>query len=92
MDEDYIVRWQSDLVNTKKTVCDKPDYTNEGISQKWEDIKNLRNYALLSLLNDCNNLEMVTFIILVDDCYNVVRGCILDKYNKLRINRHCEYK
>ena len=49
MDYAYIVRRQSDLVNTKESglpVCDKPDQTNNGIQQKWEEIKDLRNYAL----------------------------------------------
>jgi len=53
MDCGYIVRWLSDLVNTKESilpVCDKPYYTNNGISHKWEELENLRNYALSSTL------------------------------------------
>jgi len=49
MDYVYIVRWQSDLANTIEsvlTVCDKPYHTINWIQQKWEDIINLRNYAL----------------------------------------------
>ena len=49
MDKVYIVRWQSDLINTNEnvlTICDKPYQTNNWIQQKWEDIVNLRNYAL----------------------------------------------
>ena len=45
----YIIKWQSDLANTKESVlpvCDKLYHTNNGIQQKWEVIKILRNYAL----------------------------------------------
>ena len=46
----YIVRWHSDLVNTKESllpVCDKPYY--KGILQKGKEIEKLRNYALEAL-------------------------------------------
>ena len=35
-------------------VCDKPYHTNNGIQQKWEEIKTLRNYALRSSGVLCN--------------------------------------
>jgi len=46
-----IVRWQSDLLNTKEIihvlpVCDKLCLTNKGILQKRADLETLRNYAL----------------------------------------------
>jgi len=46
----YIVRGQSDLINTKVSilpVCDKPYHTIKGILQKWEK---LQNYALVVVL------------------------------------------
>ena len=45
----YIVRWQSDLVNTKESilpVCDKPYHTNKRIVQKGKEIGVLLKYAL----------------------------------------------
>jgi len=48
MDECYMVRWQSDLVNTKEReipVCDQPYHTHNGFQQNGEEIKNLWNYA-----------------------------------------------
>jgi len=42
MDQDYIVRWQPDLVNTKETilpVCDKPYHKNNRILQMWEELE-----------------------------------------------------
>ena len=50
MDLGNIVRWQADLVNTKKRerpVCSKPYHTNNGFQQNGEEIKKLWNYALL---------------------------------------------
>jgi len=47
-DYDYIVRWQSDLVNTKESilpVCDKPNTTNKWILQKWDVLEKKSNYA-----------------------------------------------
>jgi len=47
-----IVRRQSDLVNIKESVlpvCDQPYRTNNGLQQQWEEIKSLRNYAIISL-------------------------------------------
>ena len=43
----WIVRWQSDLVNTKKLlpVCNKPNHINKGKLQKAEGIEVLRIYA-----------------------------------------------
>jgi len=49
MDKGYIVRWQSDLVNTKESelsVCDKPYHTNNGFQPNGEEIKNVWNCAL----------------------------------------------
>ena len=40
-DYDYIVRWESDLENTKESIladCDKHYYTNKVILQKWEEL------------------------------------------------------
>ena len=40
----YIVRWQSDLVNTKESelpVFDKPYHTNNGFQQNGEETKNV---------------------------------------------------
>jgi len=45
-----IVRWQSDLVNTKESVlpvCDKPYQTNKRKIQKREEIEVLQSYALI---------------------------------------------
>ena len=42
IDKGYIVRWQSDLVNTKENelnVCDKSYHTNNGFQQNGEEIK-----------------------------------------------------
>jgi len=48
-----IVRWHSDLLNTKENilpVCDKPYHTNQRRVQKGGKIEDLRNYALTYLL------------------------------------------
>ena len=57
IDKDYIVRLQSDLVNTKASilpVCDKPYHTKKGILQKWEELENLQNYVLKTADNKAN--------------------------------------
>jgi len=44
-----IVRWQSDLVNTKESVLpvrNKPYYTNKRKVQKWEEIEVVRSYKM----------------------------------------------
>jgi len=48
-----IVRWQSDLVDTKQSVlpvCDKTYHMNKGILQKGDEIENLPNKALSKYL------------------------------------------
>ena len=44
-----MVRWKSDLVNTKESIllaCDKPYHTNKRMVQKGEEIEVWRNRAL----------------------------------------------
>jgi len=48
VDEEYIVRWQSDLVYTIESVLpvyDKPYQMNNGLQQMGAEMKHLRNYA-----------------------------------------------
>jgi len=50
MDKDYIVRWQSDLENTKESifpVCDKPLHKIKENLPHWEEHENLWNGALI---------------------------------------------
>jgi len=50
VDWGYIVRWQSDLINTIESVlpvCDKPYHMNNGFQQIWAEIKKMWNHTLL---------------------------------------------
>jgi len=66
MDQDYIIRSQSDQVNTKEgifPVCDKPYHTNKEILQKWKELEIFRNYASIStsVCCRCRFLTMAVF-------------------------------
>jgi len=67
------------------SVCDKTYHTNNGIQQKWEEIKKLRNYALpIARIVLCTVQTVFTFKILYVLKYYIILYATTNK-NKLFI-------